>query len=357
MRPVSLRRSQAKFEGLHGVFADSLPDGWGRLLLDRDLLKRGIARQYVTPLHRLAHVGAHGMGALVYRPELERETPNEDELNLTELQTHATQILEGEESELLSSLVSLGGSSGGARPKVLVGFRRKDSHVIHGALDDKDHVPYIVKFRNTEDPKDTGQIEWAYSEMARAAGLEIPETRLFVGKRRERFFGVRRFDRTAAGARVHVHSFGGLLHIDHRIPGAIDYTDLLKATRALTKDQREVENAFRHMVFNGLAHNRDDHVKNFAFVMNDAGEWKKSPAFDLTLSVGPGGEHWMAVAGEGRNPTEKHFLAAGAAAGVKKGAAQEIVEQVRTATKKWPKFAEKAELSKAAAERVRSLLG
>ncbi len=302
------------------------------------------------------------MGALTYQPEVAHDDEAKA-INLDALSREATKVLSGKDSDVLSQLTSLGGSSGGARPKVLVGFRRRDRHLTHGVLDgDADHEPWLIKFHALEDPRDMGNIELAYHHMARAAGLRITDARLFEAKPKRRrasrapqarqFFGTQRFDRSGDLGRVHTHSFGGLVHLDHRIPGGADYIDLLRTTRALTRDQREVEQMFRLMVFNVLAHNRDDHAKNFSFLMDVDGTWRVSPAYDLTFSAGPGGEHWLGVAGEGRRPTSAHLHEVAKRADVTPRSAARIVDEVRSAVAQWRAHAKKAGVSAASAKRI-----
>jgi len=241
------------FEGLHGVFDDSLPDGWGRLLLEREMDRLGVGRARLRPLDRLAWIGRTGMGALAFEPELEGPRPPAI-IDLAQLAANAREVLEGDADALVPELLATGGSPGGARPKALVWLRTDDT-AIHGREDPAAEA-WLVKFRSREDPPDAGAVEFAYLQLARRAGLEVPQARLFGrGSGEPGFLGVRRFDRRPGGRRVHVHTFCGLLHADHRFPSAT-YEDLLAATRALTRDERQVRAQFRRMVFNVLAHNR-----------------------------------------------------------------------------------------------------
>jgi serine/threonine-protein kinase HipA len=199
-----------------------------------------------------------------------------------------------------------------------------------------------------QDDASTGAVEYAYSLMAKAAGIAMPETHLF-GTGADRYFGVRRFDRDG-DRRIHMHSLAGLLHADHRA-SALDYDTLLTATVRLTRDVSELARAFRLACFNVLAHNRDDHAKNFSFLLNDAtGDWTFSPAYDLTFSAGPGGEQSMLVMGEGRAPGIPQLQALAKKHGVKDAPA--IIEAVRAAVADWPRHADAAQVSKAAAARI-----
>jgi serine/threonine-protein kinase HipA len=264
------------FGGMFGVFDDSLPDGWGRLLLDRWLISKGIRPASLSLPDRLSIVGENGMGALVYRPA--RESGISGELHpLSFYANEVEKILHENYSGSLEELYHKAGSSGGARPKVLVNI---------------DGDEWLIKFKATHDPANIGISEYDYSLLAKKCGIEMPETRLFEGK----YFGVRRFDRQA-GKRIHMHSAAGLLYASHRFP-SMDYTDLLKATMVLTRNITEVEKIFRQMVFNILIGNMDDHAKNFSFVYNN-GCWAVSPAYDLLPSDGFNGNHSTTVNGKG----------------------------------------------------------
>ncbi|MCB4235424.1 type II toxin-antitoxin system HipA family toxin [Kaistella anthropi] len=272
------------FEGLAGVFNDSLPDGWGRLLFDRMLRAEGILPNEVTALDRLAYVGLNGMGALVYEPD---ESPNhyDEKINLDVLASQTERVLEGESGEVINELLALNGSSAGARPKAMIGVDSERKNISHSAGDLKDEFEHwIVKFPNTQDGNDSGVVEYIYSIMAENAGLEMPATHLFPSQKGSGYFAVKRFDRDK-NKRFHMHTVSGLIHSNFRFPSH-DYEDLLALTNVLTKDIREVEKMFRLAVFNVMAHNRDDHAKNFSFLMNEFGEWKLSPYYDLTFSNG-----------------------------------------------------------------------
>lgn len=330
------------FEGLFGVFNDSLPDGWGRLLLDRSVQARGVAYQSLTPLDRLAHVGEQAMGALIYSPDYSGLTKASEDLNLVRIEQEVNKVLDGEPTDILRELLALGGSSAGARPKILVGYNHHDHRVIHGAnLLPKGFEPWMVKFPSTLDQQDIANIEYAYSLMAKAAGVMMPETILFREKEGKSYFGVKRFDRVR-NQRVHMHTVAGLLHADHRIP-SLDYENIMRCTLALTKDMMEVEKVFRLAVFNVFAHNRDDHSKNFSFLMDERGAWRFAPAYDLTFSYGPGREHSSMVMGEGRNPGAKELRKLGQKFQIKR--TEEIIEEVKTTILDWKIYAKQGNVS------------
>ena len=213
-----------------------------------------------------------------------------------------------------------------------------------------------MKFASREDPPDVGAVELAYAEMARAAGVEMAPAWLLGGRDgHPGFFATRRFDRLPEGGQLHLHSLCGLLHADHRVPST-DYETLLKVTRLLTRDQRAVEQAFRRMVFNVFAHNRDDHSRNFAFLMDGGGTWSLAPAYDLTFSHGPGGEHWMTLAGEGRDPGNPHLLAVAAEVGVAERNARTIIDEVKAGVSRWDDFASTAGVSRRSRRKVGDVL-
>ena len=325
------------FEGLPGVFNDSLPDGWGRLLFDRAMRKRGILPQTLSPLDRLAHVGRSGMGALIYEPH-HPEAVERTGVDLDRLAKQSNDVLEGGAEDVLDELLARNGSAAGARPKVLIGFNRETGYITHGSqILPKGYEPWIVKFAYSQDGPDAGAVEFVYSELARRAGLMIPDTHLFPAKRGAGYFAIKRFDQNQT-SRLHMHTPCGLLHSDHRIP-ALDYQDLLELTLHLTRDVRESEKMFQYAVFNVMAHNRDDHSKNFSFLMDEAGAWKISPAYDLTFSYGPGGEQSTMVMGEGKSPSIGHLRALGRHAGINETKIEEILGRTRNLLGWWSELA------------------
>jgi serine/threonine-protein kinase HipA len=338
------------FEGLFGVFNDSLPDGWGRLLLDRTVEKHGINRRELNPLDRLAYVGHYGMGALSYEPERGEHTGTKAPLSLDKLAEESAIVLAGENEEVFEELLHLNGSSSGARPKIVPQVSADKMRIIHGQQKlQPGYAHWIIKFPSSQDARDIGSIEYAYSLMAKDAGIEIPETHLFRTKK-SKYFGTKRFDR-GGDTRIHMHSLGGLIHADHRVP-ALDYDMLLRVTQALTKNVRDVERAYALACFNVLAHNRDDHVKNFSFLLNADQEWIFAPAYDLVFSYGPGREQSMLVMGEGKNPGMKELQALGKKHGLKN--ALDILARVQKAVVNWPRYSEEASVSAKSAKEIAS---
>lgn len=348
-------------EGLPFVFAESLSDGWGRLVVDRFLTENGLSPSDVGPLDRLALIGSRGMGALVYYPDMSETDNSIDSLDLPGLLAGVEQVAEGAASEVLPKLAKLGGSPGGARPKILVGINSND-HIISGTEDlPAGYVPYIVKFPVKSEVLGhyECETEYAYSILARLSGIVIPETRLIqIGK--QKAFCIQRFDRIQGSSketnkpfanRVHQHTFGGLLGME---PGqsACDYKHLLLVSTKLTGDKKNSISLFRQMIFNIATHNRDDHARNFSFVMDSNGRWKASPAYDLLFSFGPGGEHSISVMGEYKKPAWKNIVNLGEEFGFSKSEVTGIVQEVEEAIKQWSEIAKQSGVPKALSEKI-----
>jgi serine/threonine-protein kinase HipA len=348
LRPGVSTADTTIFDGLFGVFNDSLPDGWGRLLLDRTVEKTGIHRGQLNPLDRLAFVGRHGMGALSYEPERGLEDTDDVPLALDKLAEESAAVLAGENEEVFEELLRLNGSSSGARPKIVAQVSADKKRIIHGRQElQSGFAHWMIKFPSSQDARDVGAIEYAYSLMAKDAGVEMHQTHLFR-TRRNKYFGTKRFDRDG-DARIHMHSLGGLIHADHRSPN-IDYDMVLRVTLALTRNIQDAEKVYALACFNVLTHNRDDHVKNFSFLLNEKNEWIFAPAYDLVFSYGPGGEQSMLVMGEGRNPGTAQLQALGKQHGIKN--AQEILAKVTKAVANWPRYAELGEVSRKSAKEI-----
>lgn len=362
------------FDRLPGVLADALPDGFGRLVQDRAFEARGVSRARVSPMDRLAALGDAAMGALTFRPAspLGHGAPASEgwTLDLAALAAQGERLLEGSAEDVLPQLVVAGGSPGGARPKVLAGVSA-DGRVIAGvsaamavgrapALPDG-FTPYLIKFAARDDVaaygRDAGAVELAYWELARRAGIDMPPARLFPAADGRRWFGVQRFDRHGCGGRgrLHLHTLGGLLHASHRLP-SLDYEAFLAATGALTRDLRQVEQAVRRMTFNVFAHNRDDHARNFAYVMDAGGTLRLAPAYDLTFSTGLGGHHTTAIGGETVAPTVRALHRLAREAGLDAAQATRAIDEVEDAVAQWPEVADALAISPEIARRVGSVL-
>ena len=309
---VFVPSSQA-FQGLWGVFADSLPDAWGRLLVNRMLKHRDLPPEEVTPLERLAIVGSSGMGALTYRPAWDLHEPSHlGDLDALSAQCQA--LLLQEDVGDLDALFQLGGSSGGARPKVMT-------------------EEWVIKFPASREMPEVGRMEKEYMDCAASCGIVVPETRLLPSQRCSGYFAVRRFDREQAAGqaiRRHMLTAAAILEADWRT-ASMDYHTLMKLTRILSRSNAEdTAQMYRRMCFNVFAHNRDDHAKNFSWLYDPAQDcWHPSPAYDLTWSTTYYGEHATTVDGNGKNPGMQELLAVGKAAGMKAKTCRDIAEEIR----------------------------
>ncbi|RLD88804.1 MAG: type II toxin-antitoxin system HipA family toxin [Bacteroidetes bacterium] len=293
------------FNGLFGVFNDSLPDGWGNLLVDRYLLTQGVKPRLLSPLDRLSIVGTSGMGALQYIPD-KHIVSGKKTNDISFLANEVSKILsEVDYNTPLAMLAEKGGSSGGARPKVLLNINGE---------------PWMVKFPSSLDLPEIGSLEYTFSLVAKKCGIEMSETKLLEGK----YFAIRRFDRVK-NQRVHMHTASGLLYASHRFP-SLDYIDLIKATMVLTKDSEEAYKLFRLMVFNVLTGNKDDHAKNFSFLYQ-SGKWQLSPAYDLVPSEGFNGNHSTTIAGKG-NPGIEDMFKVASETGLKLKRVENIFDEV-----------------------------
>jgi serine/threonine-protein kinase HipA len=282
-------------------------------------------------------VGSRSMGALVYEPEIALEDPAV--VKLAELAKQADTVIRNAGGADLESLIAVGGSPKGARPKVLIQLAPNgDVHFGAGNIQ-PGFTAWLVKFSAREDDRHSASLEHAYCLMAKAAGIDVPRTQLLgKTKRSPGYFAIERFDRNGT-TRVHMQTLGGLLNLPQGY-AALDYSDLLKVTRELTRDEAAVAEMFRRACFNVFARNRDDHSRNFAFLMDEQGAWRPSPAYDLTFAQGPGGEHTMLVAGEGRAPGVKHLTALAEQVDLKHSA--KIIQEVQAAISRFKRFANKA---------------
>lgn len=304
------------FYGNFGIFEDSLPDGYGRYLLHRLLQKEGVDDSKLSAIDRLSIVGSGGMGALTYHPETIIQKGSEmTDFDL--LQEKALEVLKEQQDDDTGLLLYNSGNSGGCRPKAV--FADSVGH-------------WLVKFRHTYDPQDMGLQEYHYNEVARKCGINVPDFRLI----NERYFASRRFDIAADGSRIHTATAGGLLCVSLSNP-VLDYSNLLALTGYITQDAHDVEEMYRRMVFNYLTDNKDDHYKNFSFLVlqNEPGNWKwhLAPAYDLTRCTdGYNGEHATSVNGTG-HPTTDDFIAVGKKIKMQEKRCREIIEDVKDNSK------------------------
>lgn len=279
------------FKGLFGVFADSLPDSYGELLLERYLKNKNVNIHELTCLDRLAYVGSSGMGLLEYIPDYSEDT-DRSSVDLDIIQQECNDLLDSKEVDNINELYSLGGSSGGARPKSLIKYKGED---------------YIVKFSSKFDPKNIAELEYKYMSLAKEAGIHIPDIELVTSKKGKKYFLIKRFDRESS-KKIHMISAAALLEVDFNAP-SLDYNELIKLTRILTRNENDVLEMYRRMVFNVLIDNQDDHAKNFSFIYDDANKtYRLSPAYDITPGRTYYGEHTTSVNGKGKNITDEDML-------------------------------------------------
>ena len=308
-----------------GLFDDSLPDGWGRRIVDRMFMKREGRLPTIT--ERLMCVGHSGKGALVYEPADEASEAVNEAFDLASLAKDAMAFDAGEAESALQRLRKAGGSSGGARPKAYVGYNPKTGEVCA----ESPALPpgfehWIVKFNKQREGDVAGETEYRYYEAALAAGADIAPSRLAVTKA-GKFFMTKRFDRTDGGGRLHMASAAGLLHADFRIPGD-EYALLFRLTDALTRDHGAKLELFRRACLNVVAHNRDDHLKNFSFLMDEKGRWALTPFYDFTHAEGPNGWQTLSVSGEGVNPDVDDLRRLAKDVGLDRSESEPILERV-----------------------------
>lgn len=356
--------SPESFAGLPGLLADSLPDRYGNALIDAWLATRGREPESFDAVERLCYIGKRGMGALEFAPaQGPRPTPNHvvDVEALVELvaevlserENLSVSLRRSGKREAMREILRVGTSAGGARPKALIALNPITNEVRSGQLGvDPGFEHWILKFDGVEDSsrdlgasKGYGAIEWVYSEMARSAGIEMTECRLLEEGGR-RHFMTRRFDRTETGDKLHMQSLAALAHLDFRQPGANSYEQAFQVIRRLSLPREAVEQQFRRMVFNVVARNQDDHVKNIAFLMDRDGRWSLAPAFDLVYAYNPRGrwtsEHQMSINGKRDGFTIEDLRRVAEVASMKQGSAEEILARVIETVEKWPEWAAKA---------------
>lgn len=366
---------RTSFHGLPGLLADSLPDRFGHALIDAWLATQGRTPESFDAVERLCYVGARGMGALEFKPTLGPRPRKATIVEIDALVRLAGEVLthrsnlqghfhETGREQALRDILSVGTSAGGARAKAVIAWNRTTNEVRSGQVTAGDGFEYwLLKFdgvagnmdKELEDPKGYGAIEFAYHLMAQAAGITMTECRLLEENGR-RHFMTRRFDRPDGGGKLHMQSLGALAHFDFNQAGAYAYEQALLTIRQLALPMAAVEQQFRRMVFNIVARNQDDHVKNIAFLMNRQGEWSLAPAFDVTYSYNPSGSwtatHQMTLNGKRDDFTREDFVVCAKSAVMKRGRAEAIIEEVQAAVQRWPEFAAAAQLSDEWRERI-----
>ncbi len=371
--------SRPTFLGLPGLLADSLPDKFGNALIDAWLASQGRQPGSFNAVERLCYTGERGMGALEFAPAIGPRAKQTTHIEVGQLVELASAVLthrnnlqasfaaEGSE-DALRDILRVGTSAGGARAKAVIAWNPKTNEVRSGQVKaDKEFEYWLLKFdgvsgnkdKELEDPKGYGVIEYAYYLMALECGIEISECRLFKENGRSHFM-TRRFDRLAGGEKLHMQSLCALAHYDFNMAGAYSYEQAFLVMRQLQMPMQAIEQLFRRMIFNIVARNQDDHVKNIAFLMNKSGEWSLSPAFDMTYSYNPAGawtaSHQMTMNGKRDNFTMEDFNACAKTALLKRGRAAKIVADVQTTVSKWPSFSEKAGVPDGVRENIQRTL-
>ncbi|HDY5064845.1 TPA: type II toxin-antitoxin system HipA family toxin [Pseudomonas aeruginosa] len=311
---------------LPGPVYDSLPDGWGMLLMDRLFKRRGLNPAHIGPLERLTYIGSHAMGAMSFEPVAPELSALPEEIPLERLAMEVQDVLDGEGGEFLQQLLLMGGSPHGARPKVLL-YRDPDNGRFSTAPATSREA-WLIKFPAAREHPEVCAVEAVYAQCLRECAIDTPDTEHFELPNGLAAFATRRFDRQQ-GMRIPMQSLAAFTGADFRAPGALDYTNFLRATQFCCNDVREKAVAFERIVFNVVFNNRDDHPKNFAYLMSSKGQWKLAPAYDVTFCEGPGGYHQMDVMGEARHITRRHLLKlAVEEADLSTGEVAEIIERI-----------------------------
>jgi serine/threonine-protein kinase HipA len=329
------------FNGLFGVFADSMPDAWGYLLIKKRLSAERIAIESLNALDHLTFAGRNSMGALQYRPSVNEEQ-DALEINLDKLNNNISEVLSGESSVVIDDMFRRGGSPGGARPKIYAGYNPNTDSLISGIANlPEEYEHWIIKFAANVDSKDIANIELAYYKMALDSGIKMSECRVFKSDTGNCYFGTKRFDRVG-NDKLHMISAAGLLHDDYE-HSTLDYGNLIFQTKKLTNNAQAAEQMFRRAIFNVLSHNRDDHSKNFAFLMNAKGVWSLAPAYDLTFSSSSQGYHSTACARNYVDPGRKELLELASALSINK--AMGTIDEIMGIIGSWTTYAESSGVS------------
>jgi serine/threonine-protein kinase HipA len=367
------------FHGLPGLLADSLPDKFGNSLIDAWLESQGRAPASFSPVERLCYTGARGMGALEFAPALGPKQHRATKIEIDALVRLASEVLahrgdlrgsfhQAGRERALRDILRVGTSAGGARAKAVIAWNRETNEVRSGQIAAGSGFEYwLMKFdgvsgnrdKELEDPKEYGVIEYAYHLMARAAGISMSDCELFEENGR-RHFMTRRFDRLPNGDKLHMQSLCAIAHYDFNQAGAYSYEGALFILRRLGLPMEAIEEQFRRMVFNIMARNQDDHVKNIAFLMDKTGRWSLAPAFDVIYSYNPSGAwtgaHQMTLNEKRDGFTMGDFQACANSTMMKRGRAETIVGEVGKAVARWSEFAAQAKLSEVQARRIQGVL-
>ena len=350
--------AKSSFKGVPGLMADSLPDNFGNAVINQWLASEGRSPSSFNVVERLCYTGKRGMGALEYEPAINKHTDINEPISLQRMSDFASAILEEKVDVVLSAesdvtyaqLLQLGTSAGGARAKAVIAYNEKSGEIRSGQVDlGKNFDYWLVKFdgvlkngdHNLQDVPEYTLIEYAYYEMALQAGLTMNECRLLSEGERNHFM-TKRFDRVN-GDKLHMQSLGAMLHIDYNEPGLCSYEMAALTARRLGLPSSDIEQLYRRMVFNVLAVNQDDHVKNISFLMNKEGIWSLSPAYDVTFSIDPENQwlkaHQMTINGKMSHISPEDLIACGKKMDLKSPKCKKIINDVTTAVKQWKDIA------------------
>ena len=353
---------QGSFHGLPGLLSDSVPDKFGNAVIGAWLKTQGRLPESLTPIERLCYTGLRGMGALEYKPALFDDDDRSEEIHVDALAELADEVLKTRTEAVVrlvpdmkrySSILKVGSSAGGARAKALIGWNEATGEVRSGQVALPEGFGYwLIKFdgltgngdKEGDDKRGYGRVEYAYYLMARAAGIEMTECRLW----NKRHFMTRRFDRLPDGGKLHAQTLGAIAHMDFNDPTAYSYEQAFRVTRRIVNDARANEQLFRRMAFNVLAWNCDDHVKNIAYLMDRRGEWSLAPAYDECYAHNPEGDwtsrHQMSVNGKRIGITDDDILSCARFANMRERKARTVLDEVKSAVRAWPRFAAEAEV-------------
>lgn len=363
------------FKGLPGMLADSLPDKFGNALIDAWLATQGRSAGSFNPVERLCYIGTRGMGALEFHPAIAKDRRRSQRLEIDALTKLASDVLnnranlagvlKGEDDhETLQEILRVGTSAGGARAKAILAWNEETGEFRSGQVTAEEGFTYwLMKFdgisgnrdKELADPQGFGLIEYGFFLLARAAGIDMTECRVHREGGRSHFM-TQRFDRTARGQKLHMQSLAALRHYDFNAAGAYSYEQAVETIRLLGLPGRDVEQQFRRAVFNVLVRNQDDHVKNIAFLMNRKGEWRLSPAFDVSYAYNPSGswthQHQMSLNGKRDHFGLSDLIEFGTFCDLKARRAEEIIREMHAQVENWPSFAEKAGVAEETAQAI-----
>ncbi len=363
-RIFETNRDHINFHNLPYLLSDSMPDDFGNVMMKEWLKQRELSIDDINPVDRLTYVGKRGMGALEYIPINHREDDNSI-VDISELYEIAKSVLNSKkersfsdlDKDSLAEILRIGTSVGGARAKALVAIKRDQNKKIieirpGDIMQPKAYSYWLLKIDGANkqtlgESEGMGKIEFAYYKLAKEAGIEISESILHEENGRFHFL-TKRFDRTDSGEKIHMQTFGALAGIDYKIQKATSYETLFRLMKKLQLSYKQYEQQYRRMLFNVIARNHDDHVKNFSFLMNKNGKWQISPAYDICFSYSQGGtwtnEHQSSINGKYDNFTKDDLLNFARKFGIKK--ANRILEEVVSAVNQWSKTASEIDIPK-----------